>query len=39
MADGMVGDLERLRASASERVQAASDAKALEGLRVALLGK
>ncbi|HEY8738338.1 MAG TPA: phenylalanine--tRNA ligase subunit alpha [Candidatus Dormibacteraeota bacterium] len=35
----MVGDLERLRASASERVQAASDAKALEGLRVALLGK
>jgi len=35
----VVGDLERLRASASERVQAASDAKALEGLRVALLGK
>ena len=39
MTDGMVGDLERLRASASQRVQSATDPKALEGLRVALLGK
>jgi phenylalanyl-tRNA synthetase alpha chain len=35
----VVGELERLRASAWERVQSAADPKTLEGLRVGLLGK
>jgi phenylalanyl-tRNA synthetase alpha chain len=39
MKDGMVGELERLRASAWERVQSATDPRTLEALRVGLLGK
>jgi phenylalanyl-tRNA synthetase alpha chain len=39
MKQGVVGELEQLRASARERVDAATDHKALEDLRVSLLGK
>jgi phenylalanyl-tRNA synthetase alpha chain len=39
MKQGVVGELEQLRASARERVDAATDPKALEDLRVGLLGK
>src|ERR1700687_1672435 len=39
MKQGVVGELEQLRASARERVDAATDQKALEDLRVGLLGK
>jgi phenylalanyl-tRNA synthetase alpha chain len=39
MKQGVVGDLEQLRASARERIDAASDQKTLEDLRVGLLGK
>ncbi|HXN57367.1 MAG TPA: phenylalanine--tRNA ligase subunit alpha [Candidatus Angelobacter sp.] len=39
MKQGVVGELEQLRASARERVGAATDHKALEDLRVGLLGK
>jgi len=39
MKQGVVGELEQLRASARERVDAATDHKALEDLRVGLLGK
>src|ERR1700687_5002528 len=39
MKQGVVGELEQLRASARERVAAATDQKAREDLRVGLLGK
>ena len=39
MKQGVVGELEQLRTSARERVDAATDHKALEDLRVGLLGK
>jgi phenylalanyl-tRNA synthetase alpha chain len=39
MKQGVVGELEQLRASARQRVDAATDTKALEELRVGLLGK
>jgi phenylalanyl-tRNA synthetase alpha chain len=39
MKQGVVGELERLRASAHERIESAADSKALEDLRVGLLGK
>jgi phenylalanyl-tRNA synthetase alpha chain len=39
MKQGVVGELEQLRASARQRVEAATDHKALEDLRVGLLGK
>jgi phenylalanyl-tRNA synthetase alpha chain len=39
MKHGVVGELEQLRASARQRVDAATDTKALEELRVGLLGK
>jgi len=39
MKQGVVGELEQLRASARERVDGATDHKALEDLRVGLLGK
>jgi phenylalanyl-tRNA synthetase alpha chain len=39
MKQGVVGELERLRATAWERVQSATDPKTLESLRVGLLGK
>jgi phenylalanyl-tRNA synthetase alpha chain len=39
MKQGVVGELEQLRASARERVDAATDHRALEDLRVGLLGK
>ena len=39
MTEGVASELERLRASARERVKSATDHKALEDLRVALLGK
>jgi len=39
MSEGVVDELKRLRASAWERVQSASDPQALESLRVTLLGK
>jgi phenylalanyl-tRNA synthetase alpha chain len=39
LTQGVAGDLERLRGSARERVESATDHKALEDLRVSLLGK
>jgi len=39
MKQGVVGELEQLRASARQRVDAATDHRALEDLRVGLLGK
>ena len=39
MTQGVAGDLERLRGSARQRVESATDHKALEDLRVSLLGK
>jgi phenylalanyl-tRNA synthetase alpha chain len=39
LTQGVAGELQRLRASARERIEAASDRKALEDLRVSLLGK
>jgi phenylalanyl-tRNA synthetase alpha chain len=39
MKQGVVGELEQLRASARQRVDAATDIKSLEELRVGLLGK
>ena len=39
MTQGVAGELQRLRASARERIQSAIDPKALEDLRVSLLGK
>jgi phenylalanyl-tRNA synthetase alpha chain len=39
MNQGVVGELEQLRASARQRVDAATDHKTLEDLRVGLLGK
>jgi len=39
MKQGVIGEIERLRASAWDRVQAATDPKTLESLRVGLLGK
>jgi phenylalanyl-tRNA synthetase alpha chain len=36
---GVAGELQRLRASARERIESATDLKALEDLRVSLLGK
>ncbi len=39
MKQGVVGELEQLRASVRQRVDAATDHKALEDLRVGLLGK
>jgi len=39
MTEGVAGQLEKLRASARERVESATDRKALEELRVTLLGK
>jgi len=39
MTEGVAGQLEKLRASARERVESATDQKALEELRVTLLGK
>jgi len=39
MKQSVVGELEQLRASARERVEAATDPKSLEDLRVGLLGK
>src|SRR5437879_12592225 len=39
MKQGVVGDLEQLRASARARIDAAADQKTLEDLRVGLLGK
>jgi phenylalanyl-tRNA synthetase alpha chain len=39
LTEGVATELERLRASARERIEAATDQKALEDLRVGLLGK
>ena len=39
MTQGVAGELDRLRASARERIESATDHKALEDLRVSLLGK
>jgi phenylalanyl-tRNA synthetase alpha chain len=39
LTQGVAGELQRLRASARERIESASDQKALEDLRVSLLGK
>lgn len=39
MTDGVANELERLRAGARERIESATDQKALEDLRVGLLGK
>src|SRR5437870_12025346 len=39
MTEGVASELERLRASARERIQSAADPKTLEALRVSLLGK
>ena len=39
MTQGVAGELQRLRASARDRIESASDHKALEELRVSLLGK
>ena len=39
MTQGVAGELERLRTSARERIESATDQKALEDLRVSLLGK
>jgi phenylalanyl-tRNA synthetase alpha chain len=39
LTQGVAGELERLRTSARERIEAASDHKTLEDLRVSLLGK
>ena len=39
MTEGVAGELERLRASARERIESATEPKALEDLRVGLLGK
>src|ERR1700694_3236382 len=36
---GVADELQRLRASARERIESATDLKALEDLRVSLLGK
>src|ERR1700736_1559068 len=39
MKQGVAGDLERLRTTARDRIESATDHKALEDLRVSLLGK
>jgi phenylalanyl-tRNA synthetase alpha chain len=39
LTQGVAGELQQLRASARERIESASDQKALEDLRVGLLGK
>jgi phenylalanyl-tRNA synthetase alpha chain len=39
LTQGVAGELQRLRASARERIESATDHKALEDLRVSLLGK
>jgi len=39
LTQGVAGELERLRASARERIESATDQKGLEDLRVAMLGK
>ena len=39
MTQGVAGELQQLRASARERIESATDHKALEDLRVGLLGK
>jgi phenylalanyl-tRNA synthetase alpha chain len=39
MTEGVASELDRLRASARERIQSAADPKTLEALRVSLLGK
>ena len=39
MTQGVAGELQRLRTSARERIESATDHKALEDLRVSLLGK
>jgi phenylalanyl-tRNA synthetase alpha chain len=39
LTQGVAGDLERLRGSARQRIESATDHKALEDLRVSLLGK
>ena len=39
MTQGVAGELQRLRASARDRIESATDPKALEDLRVSLLGK
>ena len=39
MTQGVAGELQQLRASARERIESATDHKALEDLRVSLLGK
>ncbi len=39
MTQGVAGELQRLRTSARERIESAADQKALEDLRVSLLGK
>ena len=39
MKEGVAGDLERLRTTARDRIESATDHKALEDLRVSLLGK
>jgi phenylalanyl-tRNA synthetase alpha chain len=39
LTQGVAGELQRLRASARERIESATDLKALEDLRVSLLGK
>jgi phenylalanyl-tRNA synthetase alpha chain len=39
LTQGVAGELQRLRASARERIESTSDQKALEDLRVSLLGK
>ena len=39
MTQGVAGELQRLRTSARERIESATDQKALEDLRVSLLGK
>ena len=39
MTQGVAGELQQLRASARDRIEAATDHKALEDLRVGLLGK
>jgi len=39
LTQGVAGELQRLRASARDRIESASDHKALEELRVSLLGK
>jgi phenylalanyl-tRNA synthetase alpha chain len=39
LTQGVAGELQRLRASARDRIESATDPKALEDLRVSLLGK